>query len=458
MRQDSLLNLSPLDGRYSDKISPLRFIFSEFGLIRHRFIIEIRWLKHLASHSAIGAISPLPSEKQKILDQWIENFSLDEAREIKQIEKKTLHDVKSLELWLARKFDKHGLKDYSSFIHFGCTSEDINSLAYGLMIKESRKILSDLLSQLINQLTDQAKDYAKIPMLARTHGQPASPTTLGKEFAVFVYRLSQRQKNLMNATISGKLNGATGNYSALHSAYPKVNWQKESQSFVENLGLVWNPYTTQIESHDFVAEILHQLVHINTILVDMCRDLWGYISLDYFEQKSGKNQVGSSTMPHKVNPINFENAEGNLLFAAAQCSYLAMKLPISRWQRDLSDSTLMRNLGVVFGHSLLGYDGCLKGLKSLRVAKEILAADLDDRWELLAEVMQTLLRRMGEKNAYQEVRKWSQGKSLSYNDYCLMVEQSRLGSKEKEYMRSLKPRDYTGLAAVLALGINKHKI
>lgn len=458
MKRDSLLNLSPLDGRYSHKLEPLNLLFSEYGFLRARCLVEIRWLEYLAAHPQINAIPPLSSSQRKMLAKWTENFSPAHANAIKRIEKKTVHDVKAVELWLANRLRKNGLGNYSSFVHFGCTSEDINNLAYGLMMIEARDLLLHQLTQIIERLKSRAIDHSHIAMLARTHGQPASPTSLGKEWAVFAYRLIRQKHQLAQAEILGKLNGATGNYSALQLAYPKLNWQKESRSFVESLGLKWNPYTTQIESHDYIAELLHCLVRLNTVLVDLCRDLWGYISLGYFHQRIAKDQVGSSTMPHKINPIDFENSEGNLSFAIAQASYLASRLPLSRWQRDLSDSTLMRNLGSVLGHSLLGYNGCLQGLDKLEVAKRMIVADLDNRWELLTEPLQTLLRQLGEEKAYQKIRKHSQGKTMNYEDYRQMIKQTNLKEAEKNRLLSLKPQDYIGLAAKLAISIKKYKL
>ena len=457
MRRDSLLNLSPLDGRYSHKLEPLSRLFSEYGLLRARCLVEIRWLEYLAAHPQIEAVPRLSPSQQKMLAKWIEDFSPAHANEIKRIERKTIHDVKAVELWLAGRLRKNGLGNYSAFVHFGCTSEDINNLAYGLMMVEARDMLLSQLSEIIERLKSRAIDHSQIAMLARTHGQPASPTSLGKEWAVFAYRLIRQKHQLAQAEILAKLNGATGNYSALQFAYPKLDWQSQSRNFVESLGLGWNPYTTQIESHDYIAELLHSLVRINTILVDLCRDLWGYISLGYFHQRIAKDQVGSSTMPHKVNPIDFENGEGNLSFAIAQASYLASRLPLSRWQRDLSDSTLMRNLGLVLGYSLLGYNSCLQGLDKLEVAKEMIAKDLANSWELLTEPLQTLLRQLGDEKAYQKIRKHSQGKKVGYEDYRQLIKQTNLKEAEKNRLLSLKPQDYIGLAAKLAISLKKYK-
>lgn len=458
MKRDSLLNLSPLDGRYSRRLEPLNEVFSEYGLLRARCLVEIRWLEYLAAHPEISAVPSLSASQRKTLADLLKDFSPAQANEIKRIEEKTIHDLKAVELWLAARFNQKGLGNYRPFVHFGCTSEDINNLAYGLMIGEGRKILLASIDQIIEWLRARALDHSAIAMLARTHGQPASPTSLGKEWAVFAHRLGRQKRQLASIELLGKLNGATGNYNALHLAYPDINWQKEARAFVESLGLGWNPYTTQIEPHDYIAELLHCLARTNGVLVDLCRDLWGYISLGYFHQKIAKNQVGSSTMPHKVNPIDFENGEGNLSFAAAQCSYLAGRLPLSRWQRDLSDSTLLRNLGVVFGHSLLGYNSCLTGLNKLEVAKEAIAADLNDRWELLTEPLQTLLRRSGEENAYQKIRRHSQGRAMSYDDYHRMVSQTDLATEERNRLLSLKPQDYTGLAPKLATDLKKYEL
>lgn len=454
--KENLLSLSPLDGRYSEIVSPLSALFSEYGLLKYRHEIEIRWLMHLTRHADIEQIKPLAQAQQKMLHQWIKDFSLSDARQIKKIERRTLHDIKAVEIWLAKKLSAHGLAQYSSFLHFGCTSEDINNLAYGRMLMEGRELLSIRLKRLLEKLSAQAQEYADLAMLARTHGQPASPTTLGKELAVFVYRLQRQYRQLLTMDILGKLNGATGNYSALHLAYPRLNWQQEARIFITDLGLAWNPYTTQIESHDNLAEILHQLARLNTVLVDMCRDIWGYISLGYFYQSPRQGQVGSSTMPHKVNPISFENAEGNAAFAAAQAVYLAGALPLSRWQRDLSDSTLLRNLGVVFGHSLLAYEKCLTGLASLKVAAPSVAADLEDKWEILSEAMQTLLRQEGQQQAYWKIRTLSQGKTMNAADYRRMVNRSQLSPARKTTMLSLTPCAYIGLAARLARNINQY--
>ena len=453
---DPLLSLSPLDGRYHKKCQELSPVFSEYGFIKHRLEVEIKWLIHLANNKNIPEIQPLSASHQKSINKLWQDFSATDAKQVKKIEQRILHDMKSVELWLSQRLSAMGLESYTPFVHFGCTSEDINNLSYGLMIKSGRDILHHKLLAIHRQFISMAREYADVSMVARTHGQGASPTTLGKEMAVFAYRLWSQQKTLMDVEICGKLNGATGNYNTWHLAYPQINWQSESKSFVTSLGLKWNPYTTQIESHDNTAQLLHAFIRVNMILVDFCRDTWGYIALDYFGLKKYDAEVGSSTMPHKINPEKFENSEGNLEFATAGASFLAARLPLSRWQRDLSDSTLQRNLGSVFGYCLLGYDSCLTGIERLTANKDVISADLKGRWQLLTEGVQTLMRKAKDQNAYEKVKEQARGTEFNRESYEKMVRNSGLDEKTQNNLLKLSVADYTGLASSLAKNVHKH--
>ena len=412
MSLTTLNALSPLDGRYQTKLDALRPYFSEYALIKHRAWVEVEWLKALAAAKELTEISPFSAETINELNQAIANFSEADASQVKAIEARTNHDVKALEYLLKEKFDGNSeVKKASEFIHFACTSEDINNLSHGLMLKSARDaVMLPFLADLMARLIELSQQLADQPMLSRTHGQTASPTTMGKELANVLYRLKRQQKQLQSNDILGKINGAVGNFNAHLSAYPHFDWERFAKQFVESLGLTYNPMTIQIEPHDYMAELYDTLARINTILIDLNRDIWGYISVGYFKQKVKAGEIGSSTMPHKVNPIDFENSEGNLGLANAVLRHMAEKLPISRWQRDLTDSTVLRNMGVAFGYTLLGYDSCLRGLNKLEVNPEKLAQDLDASWEVLAEPIQTVMRRYGIENPYEQLKELTRGK------------------------------------------------
>ncbi len=458
---NSLTALSPLDGRYQTKTAELRPLFSEYGLIRHRVLVEIRWLLALGDHKKIREVPPFSPAAKKLLDGIIPGFSESDARRVKEIEATTNHDVKAIEYFLKEK--TRGNKEIArctEFIHFACTSEDINNLAYALMLKQSRDgVLLPRMDKLIVALTELASRHADQPMLARTHGQPASPTTLGKEMANFAYRLKRVFRQMTQAPILGKINGAVGNYNAHLAAYPEVDWPAFARHFVEGLGLDWNPYTTQIEPHDYIAELLDAAARFNTILIDFNRDAWGYISLGYFKQKAVKSEVGSSTMPHKVNPIDFENAEGNLGLANALFRHLAEKLPVSRFQRDLTDSTVLRNLGVAFGYMLLACDSCLKGIGKLEVNAERLGQDLDQNWDVLAEAVQTVMRRYGVEQAYEKLKDLTRGKGgMTRESMETFIRTLDIPNDAKKRLLALTPGTYTGNAATQARNLSKIKI
>ena len=401
MELSALTAISPVDGRYQNKTDVLRPIFSEYGLFRFRVLVEIEWLKKLSKNPNIKEIESFSASSISLLDNIKNNFSIDDAKQIKKIEKITNHDMKAVEYFIREKIQSDPkLKNVSQFIHFACTSEDINNLSYALMLKDAREnILLPKLQKLIIILQEMSDSYASIPMLSRTHGQTASPTTLGKEMAIYVYRALRQMKQFENIELLGKLNGAVGNFNAHFAAYPDINWMSLSKEFIEELGLTWNPYTTQIESHDYMAEYFHTLARTNTILIDLCRDLWGYISLGYFNLKPIKGEVGSSTMPHKVNPIDFENAEGNFGIADSIFEHLAIKLPTSRWQRDLSDSTVLRNAGVGIAHTIIAFDSTVAGLSKIDINKDVIHEDLKDSREVLTEPIQTVMRRYNIDNA-----------------------------------------------------------
>lgn len=448
--------ISPLDGRYHSKTAPLSLFFSEFALIFYRVKIEVTWLKALGDEPGITEIQPFTSQTINQFEKLINNFSVSDAEGIKAIEATTNHDVKAVEYWLKQVFEGNSeIAKASEFIHFACTSEDINNLAHGLMLKSSmNQIMIPALNKIIAKLVELAHQFADIPMLARTHGQPATPTTMGKELANFVYRLQRGRMQLSSIPILGKLNGAVGNYNAHYSAYPDIDWEKFAQHFVEDLGLQFNPYTTQIESHDAMAEIFNAYARINTILIDLSRDIWGYIALGYFKQKTVANEVGSSTMPHKVNPIDFENAEGNLGMANALLSHLGEKLPISRWQRDLTDSTVLRNMGVALGHGLLAYDSCSKGLNKLEINSAQLTADIDNAWEIMAEPIQTVMRRYGVDNPYEQLKALTRGKNgITKETIQAFVVDLPIPEEAKQRLLALTPRSYIGKAAELAARI-----
>jgi len=455
MKLTPLNALSPLDGRYQSKVDPLRAYFSEYALIKHRALVEVEWLKALAELPEIEEVKPFSQETIKELDNAIANFGEADASQVKAIEARTNHDVKALEYWLKEKFDSNPeIKKASEFIHFACTSEDINNLSHALMLKGARNdVMLPFLNNLIVRMTELAQQLADQPMLARTHGQTASPTTMGKEFANVVYRLQRQQKQLVANEILGKINGAVGNFNAHLSAYPNVDWEKFAKQFVENLGLTYNPMTIQIEPHDYMAELYDNLARINTILIDINRDIWGYVSVGYFKQKLKPGEVGSSTMPHKVNPIDFENSEGNLGLANAILRHLAEKLPISRWQRDLTDSTVLRNMGLAFGYTLLGYDSCLRGLNKLEINQVKLADDLDNSWEVLAEPIQTVMRRYGYENPYDTLKEYTRGKAISKESLQSLIAELKIPAEAKQYLMDLTPATYIGKATALVKNI-----
>ncbi len=447
--------LSPLDGRYQSKVDPLRAYFSEYALIKHRALVEVEWLKALAALPEIEEVKAFSKETIKELDDAIANFGEKDASQVKAIEARTNHDVKALEYWLKEKFDGNAeIKKASEFIHFACTSEDINNLSHALMLKGARNsVMLPFLNNLIARMTELSKQLAAQPMLSRTHGQTASPTTMGKEFANVVYRLQRQQKQLVANEILGKINGAVGNFNAHLSAYPNVDWENFAKQFVENLGLTYNPMTIQIEPHDYMAELYDNLARINTILIDINRDIWGYVSVGYFKQKLKPGEVGSSTMPHKVNPIDFENSEGNLGLANSILRHLAEKLPISRWQRDLTDSTVLRNMGVAFGYTLLGFDSCLRGLNKLEINPVKLADDLDNSWEVLAEPIQTVMRRYGYENPYDTLKEYTRGKAISKESLQSLIAELKIPAEAKQYLMDLTPATYIGKATALVNNI-----
>ena len=454
MLSTSLTALSPLDGRYASKVDSLREILSEFGLIRCRVQAEVAWLKGLAG-LGLNELPPLSKKATSQLDQWVAKFSTKDAQRIKDIEATTNHDVKAVEYFLKEKAAKSGepsLLAAIEFIHFACTSEDINNVAHALMLEEARrKVLLPQMQNLIHKLGELAKTHAGLPMLSRTHGQTASPTTLGKELANVRARLRGVRDQFLAVELRAKMNGAVGNYNAHLASAPEVQWPVFSQSIVEGLGLPFNSLTTQIEPHDDMATYFHALARFNTVLLDFCRDVWGYISLGYFKQKLKEGEVGSSTMPHKVNPIDFENAEGNLGLANAVLSHLAEKLPVSRWQRDLTDSTVLRNMGVGVGHSLLAFDSCLKGVGKLEVNEARLAQDLDASWEVLAEPIQTVMRRYGLPEPYEQLKALTRGKGITQETLKAFIQKLKLPKPVKESLLKLTPSTYIGLAQKLAL-------
>lgn len=452
MQHSDLSAISPIDGRYAAKLNALRPIMSEYGLFYFRVIVEIRWLEKLASHTDIAEVPALSDAAKDYLQSIIDSFSETDARIIKDFEKTTNHDVKAVEYFIKQKLEQHDeLKKIKEFVHFACTSEDINNLAYALMLKTARDnhVLPHI-ETVIKTLQTLAKETTDISMLARTHGQSASPTTVGKEFANVIARLKQQYQQLKQVGILGKINGAVGNFNAHLVAYPDVNWLLLSQQFVESLGLEWNPYTTQIEPHDYIAELSHALIRVNTILIDFNRDVWGYIALGYFSQKPVAGEVGSSTMPHKINPIDFENAEGNLGIANALLSFFAEKLPISRWQRDLVDSTVLRNLGVAMAHALLAYQSTLKGLGKLEINAARLQADLDAHVEVLGEAVQTVMRRYGIDQPYEKLKAFTRGKQIDHASLQQFIDQLELPAEVKAQLCALQPATYVGCAAALA--------
>ncbi len=447
-----LYAISPLDGRYSEKTNILSQYVSEAALMKYRLMVEIEWLIFLSEQAEISEIPEFNSEKKSQLRAIFLQYSSKDAEEIKLIEKTTHHDVKAIEYFLKSKLqDKQEFIPYLEFIHFSCTSEDINNIAYALMLKDIRaQTLNPAIDLLVQTLSQFAHQHADLAMLARTHGQPATPTTLGKEFANFVARL-QRQHSLLNKIeITAKINGATGNFNAHICAYPTVDWIMVSQQFIKTLGLSYNQYTTQIEPHDYIAEYSHAMIRINTILIDFARDVWGYIAIDYFKQMKKAGEVGSSTMPHKINPIDFENAEGNLGIANALFSFFAEKLPISRWQRDLSDSTVLRNLGVAVAHSLLACVSLQTGLSKLTVNSDKIIQDLNQHWEVLTEAIQTIMRKHGVKNPYEVLKEFSRGRAIQPQDIRVFIQTLDLPESVKRELMELTPSTYIGLASTLA--------
>ena len=446
--------VSPIDGRYGSKTDDYRDIFSEYGLIRFRVLVEIRWLQALAQHPGIEEVSPFSTDTNQLLEKIATEFSLSDAERIKTIESTTNHDVKAVEYFIKEQFaDNKELLAVSEFVHFACTSEDINNLSHGLMLKTGREVLLKQLQSTIDKMTELAQAYAEIPMLSRTHGQTASPTTVGKEVANVVARLKRQFTQIEAIEILGKINGAVGNYNAHLSAYPDVDWADHAESFVTSLGLSWNPYTTQIEPHDYIAELFDAIARFNTIVIDFNRDIWGYISMGYFKQKTIAGEVGSSTMPHKVNPIDFENSEGNLGIANALFQHLASKLPVSRWQRDLTDSTVLRNMGVGFGYCAIAYASVLKGMSKLEINEARIAEDLDNSWEVLAEPIQTIMRRYGVDEPYEKLKALTRGQTITAAILSEFVDTLDIPEHAKAAIRELTPANYIGNAVEQAKNI-----
>jgi len=455
MPLSSLSALSPLDGRYAVKVDALRTTLSEAGFMHHRVKVEVSWLQALAE-AGFDEIKPFSDDAKALLNKLVVEFSEADAQRIKDIEAVTNHDVKAVEYWLKEKVAGSAeLVAASEFIHFACTSEDINNTSHGMMLKTARdSVMVPALQKVIARLTELAHTNADVPMLSRTHGQPASPTTLGKEMANVVARLQRAIKRIEQVEILGKMNGAVGNYNAHLSAYPAYDWENFSKNVIEQrLGLTYNPYTIQIEPHDYMAEMFDAFARANTVLLDLNRDIWGYISVGYFKQKTKAGEIGSSTMPHKVNPIDFENSEGNLGLANALLRHLSEKLPVSRWQRDLTDSTVLRNIGVAFGYTLLAYDSCLRGLNKLETNPERLDADLDATWEVLAEPVQTVMRRYGIENPYEQLKELTRGKGISKEALREFVLTLAIPQDAKDLLLAMTPANYIGIAAKLAKAI-----
>ena len=454
MDLSALTAISPIDGRYGSKTASLRAVFSEFGLIKYRVLVEVRWLQQLAAHPGIPEVPPFSADVTARLETLITAFSEAQAGRIKAIESTTNHDVKAVEYFL-KEFvtDTQQLAEASEFIHFACTSEDINNLSHALMLQEGRKLALEYADRVIDKLVALSHTHADAAMLARTHGQAATPTTMGKELANVVARLRRQREQIAAVHLLGKINGAVGNYNAHLSAYPQVDWQQNAQQFVESLGLMWNAYTTQIEPHDYIAELFDGLARFNTILIDLNRDIWGYISLGYFKQRTVAGEVGSSTMPHKVNPIDFENSEGNLGIANAVFEHLARKLPVSRWQRDLTDSTVLRNMGVGFGYSFIAYEAILKGLGKLEINRARLEEDLDNSWEVLAEPIQTVMRRFGVPEPYEKLKALTRGQAINREAIQRFVESLDIPADAKAALLALTPASYIGNAVAQARAI-----
>ena len=448
MSLNSLNAISPIDGRYGSKTEKLREIFSEYGLIKARVLVEVRWLQKLAAHKDIAEVPEFSAQANDFLENLLDNFSETEAARIKEIERTTNHDVKAVEYFLKESIKANDeLNAVSEFIHFACTSEDINNLSHALMLKAGREAVAEDMNAVIARLEALSLELAEQPILSRTHGQTASPSTVGKEFANVVARLRRQIRQIEKIELLGKINGAVGNYNAHISAYPNIDWAENAQSFIEGLGLTFNPYTTQIEPHDYIAELYDAYCRFNTIVIDLDRDIWGYISMGYFKQKTIAGEVGSSTMPHKVNPIDFENSEGNLGIANAIMQHLSMKLPISRWQRDLTDSTVLRNMGVGFGYSLIAYQAVLKGISKLQVNEANIAADLDNAWEVLAEPVQTVMRRFGIEQPYEKLKAVTRGKAITKEIMAEFIETLDMPAEAIAELKALTPATYVGNAA-----------
>ena len=449
MKLSNLTAISPVDGRYACKTEDLRSVFSEYALIKQRVLVEVCWLIFLAKNDDIKEIPTLSIEASTTLNSLYSNFSIQDATRIKEIEKTTNHDVKAVEYFIKEKISENNeLLKISEFVHFACTSEDINNLSYALMLKNGRDdFLIPYGEKIILKISDLAREYADIPMLSHTHGQPASTTTVGKELANTAFRLKRQILQIKNISLLGKINGAVGNYNAHLVAYPDINWEANAEQFVNELGLDWNPFTTQIEPHDFIAELFNAICRFNNILIDFNRDIWGYISLGYFKQKTIAGEIGSSTMPHKVNPIDFENSEGNLGLANALFSHLAQKLPISRWQRDLTDSTVLRNMGVGFGYSQIAYKATIKGIDKLEINQQLISDELNYNWEILAEPIQTVMRRYGISEPYEKLKALTRGKNIDNILLLDFIESLEIPEEAKERLRTLSPSNYTGNAA-----------
>ena len=455
MHLSSISALSPVDGRYGSKTAALRPYFSEFGLIYNRVLVEVRWLQRLAEHPQIGEVTPLSDEANALLERLINNFDEAAAQRVKNIESTTNHDVKAVEYYIKEQFkDNAELQAINEYVHFACTSEDINNLSHGLMLKQGlEQVMVPEMTEVLAQIKHLAHSHQNQPMLSRTHGQTASPSTMGKEMANVAARLERQLKQIKQMEFLGKINGAVGNYNAHYTAYPEIDWQANAQMFVESLGLTWNPYTTQIEPHDYIAELFDAIARFNTILLDFDRDIWGYISMGFFKQRTIAGEIGSSTMPHKVNPIDFENSEGNLGIANALLQHLASKLPVSRWQRDLTDSTVLRNLGVGLAHSLIAYQATLKGISKLELNAARLDADLDNAWEVLAEPIQTVMRRYAIEEPYEKLKALTRGKTINATIMADFIDSLDLPQSVKDELKTLTPANYIGNAVAQAAAI-----
>ena len=455
MELSSLTAISPVDGRYGSKTEALRPIFSEYGLIRHRVLVEVRWLQALAACPEIIEVAPLSEHANNILDNIVTRFSEEDAQRVKNIERTTNHDVKAVEYFLKEKIAGNDeLEAVSEFIHFACTSEDINNLSYALMLAEGRgQVMLNEMDEIIDTMRGLAHEFAEAPLMSRTHGQPASPSTMGKEFANVVARLRRQRQQVAEVEMLGKINGAVGNYNAHLSAYPDLDWADFAEKFVTSLGLTWNPYTIQIEPHDYIAELFDAVARFNTILIDFARDVWGYIAMGHFKQKVVAGEVGSSTMPHKVNPIDFENAEGNLGVANALFTHLAQKLPVSRWQRDLTDSTVLRTLGVGFAHSSIAYQSLMKGLGKLEINRQNMADELDRNWEVLAEPIQTVMRRYGIEKPYEKLKELTRGQRVTQQIMQDFVDGLDIPEEAKARLKAMTPASYIGNAVEQARNI-----